>query len=68
MSVKQNKTYLSAIMLSAHQRTVELLQGLSDRQLIGPESPILNPILWEIGHVGWFYEYFILRHCLIFFY
>ncbi|MBB43555.1 MAG: hypothetical protein CMM44_07315 [Rhodospirillaceae bacterium] len=61
MPVKQNKKYLSAIMQSAHQRTLELLQGLTDRQLIGPESPILNPILWEIGHVGWFHEHFILR-------
>ena len=23
--------------------------------------PILNPMQWEIGHVAWFYEHFILR-------
>lgn len=24
--------------------------------------PIVNPILWEIGHVGWFHEFWTLRH------
>jgi iron(II)-dependent oxidoreductase len=24
--------------------------------------PIVNPVLWEIGHVGWFHEYWTLRH------
>jgi len=28
---------------------------------MGPMLPIVNPILWEIGHVGWFHEYWTLR-------
>ena len=40
---------------------MELIDGLDASQLIGPKLPILNPLLWEIGHVAWFYEQFILR-------
>ncbi len=53
--------HLVHIMKSARQRTHELLDGLNAEQLIGPKLPTVNPMRWEIGHVGWFYEYFILR-------
>ncbi len=49
------------MMQSARQRTLELIEGLSPEQLIGPKLPIVNPTQWEIGHVAWFYEHFILR-------
>lgn len=29
---------------------------------MGPRLDIVNPVLWEIGHVGWFHEYWTLRH------
>ena len=43
-------------------RTRDLTQDLSSQQLMGPMLPIVNPVLWEIGHVGWFHEYWTLRH------
>ena len=52
---------LADMMQSARQRTLELIDGLTQEQLIGPKLPIVNPLLWEIGHVAWFHEYFILR-------
>jgi iron(II)-dependent oxidoreductase len=52
---------LADMMQSARQRTLELIDGLTQEQLIGPKLPIVNPMLWEIGHVAWFYEQFILR-------
>jgi iron(II)-dependent oxidoreductase len=52
---------LAAMMTEARQRTHELLDGLSAEQLIGPKLPIVNPMQWEIGHVAWFHEFFILR-------
>ena len=52
---------LAAMMRSAHQRSMEMLDGLSAEQLIGPKLPTVNPLLWEVGHVAWFHEYFILR-------
>lgn len=53
--------YLKDITRDTHARTLELLDGLSSDQLIGPRLPIVNPLLWEIGHVAWFSEHFIIR-------
>jgi iron(II)-dependent oxidoreductase len=43
-------------------RTHRLTDGLSSEQLMGVKLDIVNPVLWEIGHVGWFHEYWTLRH------
>jgi iron(II)-dependent oxidoreductase len=43
-------------------RTLELVQDLSEEQLMGPRLKIVNPLRWEIGHVAWFQEFWILRH------
>jgi iron(II)-dependent oxidoreductase len=52
---------LIAIMREFRARTLDLVADLDDRQLIGPRLAIVNPPLWEIGHVAWFQEFWILR-------
>jgi len=42
--------------------TLKLVEDLSDEQLIGPRLEIVNPLRWEIGHVAWFQEFWVLRH------
>ena len=42
--------------------TLELVNDLSDEQLIGPRLQIVNPLQWEIGHLAWFQEFWVLRH------
>lgn len=37
------------------------MRDLSDAQLMGPRIAIVNPLRWEIGHVAYFYEYWVLR-------
>jgi gamma-glutamyl hercynylcysteine S-oxide synthase len=44
------------------QRTLELIDDLTDEQMIGPRLAIVNPLRWEVGHVGYFQEYWVLRH------
>ncbi len=44
------------------ERTLGLVNDLNDEQMIGPRLAIVNPPLWEIGHVAWFQEFWILRH------
>ena len=44
-----------------HGRTRALIDGLDVDQLMGPRLAIVNPLLWEIGHVAWFHEFFVLR-------
>src|SRR6266478_9530939 len=53
---------LAAQLRDARSCTRRLSDDLSTQQLMGPMLPIVNPILWEIGHVGWFHEYWTLRH------
>jgi iron(II)-dependent oxidoreductase len=43
-------------------RTLELVADLSDAELMGPRLRTVNPLRWEIGHVGWFQEQWVLRH------
>jgi gamma-glutamyl hercynylcysteine S-oxide synthase len=45
----------------ARRRTLALVADLDDAQLIGPMLPIVNPGLWEIGHVAWFHEKWVER-------
>lgn len=48
----------------AHQRTIALIEGLNPEQLMGPILATVNPLLWEIGHAAYFYEYWVLRQHL----
>lgn len=61
MSQVVSSEYLIEILKDARRRTLELVAGLDSDQLIGPKLDIVNPLLWEIGHVAWFHEYFALR-------
>ncbi|MGE5526283.1 MAG: selenoneine synthase SenA, partial [Rhodospirillaceae bacterium] len=42
--------------------TVGLVADLDGERLLGPKLPIVNPPLWEVGHVGWFQEHWCLRY------
>jgi iron(II)-dependent oxidoreductase len=53
---------LAAQLSDVRACTRRLTDDLSTEQLMGPMLPIVNPLLWEIGHVGWFHEYWTLRH------
>jgi ergothioneine biosynthesis protein EgtB len=53
---------LAVQLREARACTLGLTQDLSSDQLMGPMLPIVNPVLWEIGHVGWFHEYWTLRN------
>lgn len=44
------------------ERTLALVSDLSDEQLMGPRLRIVNPLRWEIAHVAWFQEFWLLRH------
>jgi iron(II)-dependent oxidoreductase len=52
---------LIKMMRDSRARTLELVADLEPEQLFGPCLDIVNPLLWEIGHLAWFHEYFILR-------
>ena len=53
---------LAVLMRDFRDRTLALVADLDDQQMIGPRLVIVNPPLWEIGHVAWFAEFWVLRH------
>jgi gamma-glutamyl hercynylcysteine S-oxide synthase len=55
---------LSEWVKDARRRTLALISDLDDPQLFGPRLAIVNPLLWEIAHVAWFQEHWVLRHGL----
>jgi iron(II)-dependent oxidoreductase len=52
---------LASMLRDSRRRTLELIADLDDDQLMGPRLDIVNPPLWEIGHVAWFQERWMLR-------
>lgn len=46
----------------ARQRTLAFAAAMALEDLRGPKLPTVNPPLWELGHVGWFQEFWALRH------
>jgi iron(II)-dependent oxidoreductase len=53
---------LAKWVADARLATLDLVADLDDEQLMGPRLAIVNPLLWEIGHVAWFQERWALRH------
>jgi iron(II)-dependent oxidoreductase len=52
---------LAGMLVDTRKRTLELISDLSNEQMMGPQLRIVNPPLWEIGHLAWFQEYWNLR-------
>ena len=52
---------LRAALLDARAWTLAVYSHLTPTQWQVPYLAIVNPPLWEIGHVGWFQEYWCLR-------
>jgi len=62
MSSVSTENYDISALQEARRRTLALVEDLDDEQMIGPRLDIVNPLRWEIGHVAWFQEYWLLRH------
>jgi iron(II)-dependent oxidoreductase len=53
---------LAAMLTDARQRTLALVADLTDEQMRVPCMDIINPLIWEMGHLAWFQEKWALRH------
>src|SRR6266446_2486825 len=53
---------LAEALIDARRVELELLDGLTEDQMLGTRAHFLEPPIWEMGHVGWFQEYWIGRH------
>ncbi len=56
---------LADALLDARDYTLAMFERFAEAGLDAPENvpvlPIINPPLWELGHVAWFAEWYILR-------
>jgi iron(II)-dependent oxidoreductase len=53
-------TELFELLTDARPRTLELVADLTDEQFTVPKVVIVNPFNWELGHVAFFYDAFLL--------
>jgi len=52
---------LCRVLDDARRRTLAIIDPMEGDQLMGPQLDIVNPPLWEIGHLAWFHEKWTLR-------
>ena len=62
MGNDHNTSELIDALQETRARTLKLIADLTDDQLMGPRLNIVNPLRWEIGHLAWFQEFWMLRH------
>jgi gamma-glutamyl hercynylcysteine S-oxide synthase len=61
-AIEPGLAQLREMLLATRGRTLALSSDLSSDQLLGPRLAVVNPPLWEIGHLAWFQEYWCLRY------
>jgi gamma-glutamyl hercynylcysteine S-oxide synthase len=55
-------TELAAVLEHARARTDALLAPLDDEQLTRQVSPVQSPLVWDMAHIGYFEELWLLRN------
>ena len=56
-----NPADLARDLRASRGRLSRITADLDGDRLLGPKLAIVNPPLWELGHVAWFQEYWCLR-------
>jgi len=55
------KQELAAALKRARETTLRLLEPVADQQLVAQVSPIMSPLVWDLAHIGWFEELWLIR-------
>ncbi len=53
---------ISKALIDVRSRSLALVEGLSEEELMGKILPTVNPLKWEIAHAAYFHETWVLRH------
>ncbi len=56
-----NTAFLAGGLRASREHLTRITADLDGDRLLGPKLAIVNPPLWELGHVAWFQEYWCLR-------
>ena len=57
-----SNTALVHMLQDTRERTLALVDDLHDARLEVPLLALVNPFRWELGHVTFFYEAFVLQN------
>jgi iron(II)-dependent oxidoreductase len=55
------KERIASELHAARERTLRLLEPLSDDELRAQYSPLMSPLVWDLAHIGHFEELWLLR-------
>ena len=59
--MRKDASTLSRELIASRARLTCITADLDGERLLGPRLAIVNPPLWEIGHLAWFQEFWCLR-------
>jgi gamma-glutamyl hercynylcysteine S-oxide synthase len=51
-----------SLLTEARDRTLLLVDGLSDEDLLRQHDPLMSPILWDLGHIAHFEELWLTQN------
>jgi gamma-glutamyl hercynylcysteine S-oxide synthase len=52
---------VAAALQRTREATLQLLEPLDDELLVAQVSPIMSPLVWDLAHIGWFEELWLVR-------
>ncbi len=55
------KRELAAALSCAREATLRLVEPVDDEQMVAQVSPIMSPLVWDLAHIGWFEELWLIR-------
>src|SRR5437868_7880553 len=56
------RSTIAARLAEARERTLLLVEGLSDEDLLRQHDPLISPILWDLGHIAHFEELWLTKN------
>lgn len=56
-----SKRHLANELQATREQTLSWIAALREDQFVVPCAHVLNPPLWELGHIAWFQEYWCSR-------
>jgi gamma-glutamyl hercynylcysteine S-oxide synthase len=55
------KQELAGALKRARELTLHLVEPVADEDLVAQFSPIMSPLVWDLAHIGWFEELWLIR-------
>ena len=62
MTTIRNATDVGGALVASRARTIAIYAHLTAAQREFPRLTVVNPPRWELGHIGWFQEFWCRRH------